>query len=169
MLGFYWFVNGVLAGCARPGGHGGERRGRSAPEASVSPPALDDDLAWLREQGIGAVVSLTETPLPIGALARHGLAELHMPVDDLTPPTPDQLQAALAFIDRQRALDQAVAVHCLMGQGRTGTVLAAYRIRAGLTPEAALRELRAVCPGAVGSPGQERALDAFAARRDWIV
>jgi len=135
----------------------------------TSPPALDDDLAWLREQGIGAVVSLTETPLPIGALARHGLAELHMPVDDLTPPTPDQLQAALAFIDRQRALDQAVAVHCLMGQGRTGTVLAAYRIRAGLTPEAALRELRAVCPGAVGSPGQERALDAFAARRDWIV
>jgi hypothetical protein len=48
-------------------------------------------------------------------------------------------------------------------------VLAAYLIRAGAHPDDALRRLRALCPGAVGSADQERALHAFAARRDWIL
>jgi len=48
-------------------------------------------------------------------------------------------------------------------------VLAAYLIRGGLDPAAALREIRAACPGAVGSPEQEHALEAFAAARDWLV
>src|SRR5206468_3354702 len=55
------------------------------------------------------------------------------------------------------------------GQRRTGTVLAAHRIRAGSTPDAALHELRAICPGAIGSPEQEDALHVFARHRDWIL
>lgn len=160
--GFYWLIQGALAGCSRPGGRS-DRRG--APEAN----SLDDDLDWLRERGIGALLSLTETPLPPDALERHGLIGLHIPVDDLTAPALEQLEHALTFIDRQLREGRAVAVHCLMGQGRTGTVLAAYYIRAGHTVPEALAELRAICPGAVGSPEQERALYAFARRRDWIV
>jgi protein-tyrosine phosphatase len=56
-----------------------------------------------------------------------------------------------------------------MGQGRTGTVLAAYLIRHGLDPERALAELRLVCPGAVENPKQESALAEFAERRDWVI
>jgi protein-tyrosine phosphatase len=56
-----------------------------------------------------------------------------------------------------------------MGQGRTGTVLAAYRIRSGKGVDDALRELRTVCPGAVENPEQVQALHGFAARRDWIL
>ena len=164
MRGFYWLIDGVLAGCSRPGARG--RRGPTGREAGA---ALDDDLAWLREQGAGALLSLTETPLPPDALAWHGLDALHLPVDDLRAPTPEQLRAALAFIDRQRGLGRRVVVHCLVGQGRTGTVLAAYLIRGGLDAPAALRRVRAVCPGAVGSPEQERALAAYAAARDWII
>jgi protein-tyrosine phosphatase len=48
-------------------------------------------------------------------------------------------------------------------------VLAAYCIRGGATPQEALRKVRALCPGAIGSPAQEQALLAFAARRDWIL
>jgi atypical dual specificity phosphatase len=155
--GFYWLIEGVLGGCARPGA----RRGAGD--------SLDDDLAWLRRQGIGAVLSLTESPLPSGALARHGLAELHLAVDDLRAPTPVQIEQALAFIDEQRARGRAVVVHCRMGQGRTGTVLAAYLIRGGIGAASALRELRLVCPGAVGSAEQEAALDAYAVRRDWLL
>jgi atypical dual specificity phosphatase len=167
MQGFYWLIEGRLAGCPRPGS------GRDRPHDTMSPQdaqaALDSDLVWLRTRGIGAVLSLTETPLDIAALSRHGLEVLHLPVDDLHAPTPAQLHYALAFIDRQHALDRAVAVHCLMGQGRTGTVLAAHRIRAGSTPDAALAELRALSPGAIGSPEQESALRTFARQRDWIL
>ncbi len=169
---FYWLVDDALAGCARPGapdrGRTGPRR-ENAPETAAERAALDNDLAWLRRQGIRAVLSLTETPLAEDVVARHGLETLHLPVPDLTAPTPEQLSRALLFIDTQRAHGRAVAVHCLVGEGRTGTVLAAYRIRGGATPEQALRELRAHRPGAVGSPAQERALHAFAVRRDWIL
>lgn len=168
MQGFYWLIEGRLAGCPRPG----SRRGGN-PHDGVSPEdaqaALDDDLAWLRSRGIRAALSLTETPLDMDVSARHGLEIFHLPVDDLHAPSPAQLHYALAFIDRQHALDHAVAVHCLMGQGRTGTVLAAHRIRAGSTPDAALAELRTLSPGAIGSPEQEIALRTFARQRDWIL
>jgi atypical dual specificity phosphatase len=160
MDGFYWLIPNVLAGCGRPG-----RRGRGAGPAE----ALAGDLGWLRRQGIATILSLTETPLDEGLLDAHGFDWLHLPVEDLTPPSPDQLLAALAFVDRHRAHGAPVAVHCLMGQGRTGTVLAAYLIRDGLAPERALAELRLVCPGAVENPRQESALAEFAARRDWLV
>lgn len=158
--GFYWLIEGVLAGCARPGGrHGG-------PDAVA---ALDQDLARLRAGGIGALLSLTETALDPDVLPRHGLDMLHIPVPDLTAPTPDQFLRALGFIDLQRSMGRAVAVHCLVGQGRTGTVLAAYLIRGGKSADAAIAHVRMTCPGAIGSPEQERALHAFAVRRDWIV
>jgi atypical dual specificity phosphatase len=166
MHGFYWLIEGELAGCSRPGG---AARPLWGPGEAVSGAALAADLTWLRERGIGALLTLTETPLPTAALARHGLESLHLPVDDLTAPSPEQLDRALAFIDRQRASGRAVAVHCKVGQGRTGCVLAAYLIRSGATSEDALRHLRAVCPGAVGAPEQEQALRAFAERRDWII
>jgi atypical dual specificity phosphatase len=178
MHGFYWLMDGLLAGCGRPG-----HRGRVRPAARATTPAapgeaeaaaalldpLDEDLAWLASQGIGAVLSLTEEPLAAGALARHGMAELHLPVDDLRAPRPAQLDAALDFIDEQRLLGRRVLVHCLVGQGRTGTILAAYLIRGGLDADEALREVRAVCPDAVGSTEQEAALREFAAQRAWVL
>jgi atypical dual specificity phosphatase len=165
--GFYWLIEGALAGCGRPGNW--TRRDGDGADHAAATAALDEDLRWLRDSGIEAVLTLTETPLLPGALARHGLAELHLPVDDLTPPSPAQLDAAIDFIDAQRVAGKRVAVHCLVGQGRTGTVLAAYLIRGGLSAEAALRELRSVCPQAVGSASQEEALRSFARRKDWIV
>ena len=166
---FYWLIDGALAGCSRPGNRGRRVANGDGMGASDTTTSLDEDLDWLRAQGIGAVLSLTEAPLPPGALVRHGLNELHLAVDDLHAPSPAQLQTALAFLDRERARAHGVAVHCLMGQGRTGTVLAAYLIRGGLSPGEALAEVRAICPGAIGSAEQEEALRAFAARRDWII
>ena len=97
MRGFYWLIEGALAGSSRPGQR--ERRRAVAggeQDRAGATDALDADLAWLREQGIGAVLSLTETPLEAGALERHGLVGLHLPVDDLHPPTPAQLEQAIA-------------------------------------------------------------------------
>ena len=62
-----------------------------------------------------------------------------------------------------------VAVHCLAGQGRTGTVLAAYLIRGGLSSEQAIAEVRAICPGAIEATPQTTALAGWAAERPWII
>src|SRR6185437_11990870 len=106
MQGFYWLIEDELAGCGLPG-----RRGRGLAWGAVGAAALDDDLAWLRERGIGAVLTLTEAPLLEGVLARHGMVGLHLPVPDMAAPAPAQIEAALGFIDRQRALGRGVLVH----------------------------------------------------------
>lgn len=168
--GFYWLIEGELAGCGRPGGPGAERPdGRHATDHQQAAERLPDDLDWLKRQGIGAILSLTETPLPSADLQPFDFAYLHLPVDDMAAPSPNQIQRALSFIDWQRATGRSAAVHCRMGQGRTGAILAAYLIRDGLPADAAINRLRTLCPGALSSPAQERALHAFAARRDWVL
>lgn len=164
---FYWLIEGMLAGGGRPGRW--SRRDGDGADLDAAHGALDADLGWLHGLGIRAVLSLTETPLLAGALDRHGLVGYHLPVPDLNPPSVAQLDDALDFLDAQRLLRRPTLVHCLVGEGRTGTVLAAYLIRGGLTTETALRELRAACPNGVGSAAQETFLREYAARRAWLV
>ena len=152
---FYWMIDNVLAGCSRPG------TGRDG--------NIDRDLAALSGYGIGALLTLTETALPQGALERHGILGLHLPVDDFHAPTTTQMLEALAFLDDARAAGTPVAVHCLAGQGRTGTVLAAYLIRGGLSSEQAIAEVRAFCPGAIEASPQTIALAGWAAERPWLI
>jgi atypical dual specificity phosphatase len=154
---FYW-IEDTLAGCSRPGGRGPDEAGQTV-----------EDLAWLRQRRIGAVLSLTETPLDADVIARAGIEALHLPVPDMTAPLPEQFMRALDFIDEQRSMGRAVAVHCLVGQGRTATILAAHLIRGGMSADEAIAELRRACAGAIGSPEQESALHAFARRQDWIL
>lgn len=156
--GFYWLYDGALAGSGRPGGR--------APGVVT---ALDDDLRWLADNNLRGILTLTEEPLPMEALHRFGLSALHLPVRDLTAPTPDQFDRALEFIDQTQASGTGALVHCLVGQGRTGTILAAYLTRAGLSPTDAIQRIRALRPGSIESSEQERAIIAFARRRDWII
>ncbi|MDQ2745300.1 MAG: dual specificity protein phosphatase family protein [Chloroflexota bacterium] len=153
---FYWLCEGVLAGCSRPGG----------PDSGEN---LEGDLSRLRQQGIGAILSLTESPIDESTLARVDLASLHLPIPDLTAPLPAQIDQALRFLDAQRVQGRPVAVHCRMGQGRTGVILAAYLIRNGWTAEDALSHLRTLCPGAISESVQEEGLRTFAAQRAWVL
>ncbi len=69
IAGFYWLIEGALAGCSRPGGVGREGAGYGgrgewgAPDPRESSAnqmtQLENDLDWLRAQGVGAILSLT--------------------------------------------------------------------------------------------------------------
>lgn len=167
MRNFYWLVDGLLAGGSRPGG--GDGRFGSFSLRPADDDAVRADVDWLVDQGIGAILTLTESPLPASVLRERGIANVHIPIEDQMAPTQSELLSALDFLDQQRVEGRAVLVHCLVGEGRTGTILAAYLIRQGATPQQALARLRELRPGAVSATPQQEALEDFARRREWII
>jgi atypical dual specificity phosphatase len=132
---FSWIIKDRVAGMARP---------------------RQETLEWLRDQGVSAVVSLTELA-PEGL---DGFAHIHLPVPDMTSPSLDELRAAILFI--QKHADDGVVVHCGAGLGRTGTVLAAYLVSTGESATAALEKVRAMRPGSVETPDQEEIITKYA-------
>jgi atypical dual specificity phosphatase len=132
--------------------------------AALSRPQSGDDLRWLRRQGIDVLVSLTESPLPRHWVNDAGMLAVLVPVPDMEPPTDRQLDHILATIRKANASGMGVAVHCAAGLGRTGTVLAAYFVAAGLAAREALVKVRALRPGSVETAEQERAIERYARR-----
>ncbi len=152
---FYWVREGRLAGSSRPGGLRDDR--------------LDADLDELRAHGIGAILSMTETPIDAFAVEAAGMRYANIPVDDFTAPAVSQMLDALEFIDLAHADDRAVLVHCAAGQGRSATILGAWLVRQGSTTDDAIAELRTVCDRAVENEAQIACLRAFERDRLWVV
>ena len=143
--GFSWLVPGRLAGTPWPG----------------VVHDMDVDLKALRRCGVTMLITLTEKDFPQDVLARHGLRNFHLPVYDNEPPTVAQIQMLLARMSGALRRGEVLAVHCLAGLGRTGTVLAAWLVREGLTAEEALRRVRLIDAQYVQSASQEALLHEY--------
>ncbi|MFH1378089.1 MAG: dual specificity protein phosphatase 23 [Planctomycetota bacterium] len=149
-LNFSFIIPGRLAGMSRPG------------QAS----ALRDDLEFLLRKNVGAIVSLTETPLPSDAINEFGFDVLHLPVPDFTAPTADQINQFVSFLSGWDSdANGAVAVHCNAGCGRTGVLLACALVSTGKTAADAIRTVRRKRPCSIETAEQERAVRQYDARR----
>lgn len=138
---FHWVVPQKLAGMSLPG--------------RVS--ELADDLALVKRHGIGAVASLTEHPLePPAVVAASGLIVTHIPIDDFSVPSLDQVREFCAFADENIGAGRPVAAHCYAGLGRTGLMLACWLVRTpGTDAKRVLSTIRRIEPGFVQTPEQE--------------
>lgn len=131
--------------------------------AATGYPAGRNQVQWLAKQGVRSILTLTERPLPRAWTDGLGLTLGHVGMGDHAPPTLDDLNAGVKFIEDELASGGCVAVHCLAGEGRTGSVLAAYLIKdRGQTAAEALKTLRKIKPGFV-EISQERSLNYFEA------
>jgi protein-tyrosine phosphatase len=132
---------------------------------------LDADLAALRDAGVVRLVLLVED----GELQRYGTPGrppptwqppvIRFPMPDGSPP------AGIAAMDEiLEAIEAArkggnVAVACMGGIGRTGTVAACALVARGHDPDEAIAIVRRVRdPGAVEPPAQEAFVRAYAER-----
>jgi len=70
-----------------------------------------------------------------------------LPLLDGTAASLDQIRQAVCWIEQARTANP-VYVHCALGHGRTGTILACYLLHCGVeaSPDAALARLRRVRP-----------------------
>lgn len=124
---------------------------------------LDVDLATLRAEGVVRLVLLVTDdelvewgdPSIVERGAAVGVEIVRFPMPDGTAPRDvTEMDAILAAVDGGRSVAD-VAVACMGGVGRTGTVAACALVRAGWTPDAAVAEVRRVRhPTAVETPSQ---------------
>jgi len=143
--GFSWIASSTLAALARP----------TSPE----------DFRWLREQGIEVLVSLTEDRPRRDWVEDANLLVFHEPLEDMEPPTQDQLDRCVSAITRALDRNMPVAVHCEAGLGRTGAVLAAYLVATGMTASNAIARIRRLRPNSIETTEQAEAVEHFARRR----
>ena len=149
MRNFSYLITGVLAGANMP-------RGK-------------EDLEYLVEQGIKILVTAMEDSLDVQMVEAVGLEYHYIPILPYGTPSLQQISAFVELVNRNRQKNRPVAVHCYMGWGRTGTLLAAYLVNEGMSASDAIDEVRKKRPGSIETGGQEQVLfileQALAARR----
>ncbi len=134
--------------------------------AALARPEAQEELDWLRGQGIELLVSLTEDPLRRDWINTAGLLPLHVPMIDMEAPAQEQLDICVSAILRAHERQMGVAVHCEAGRGRTGVVLACYFVDKGLAAANAIARVRRLRPGSIETTEQEYAVTEFARRKE---
>lgn len=112
----------------------------------------------LKKLGITADISLEEEQIdaPFGADFY-----IWIPVKDHMPPTPDQLEFGVWALEKLVSMGKKVYVHCKHGHGRAPTLVAAYLVKNGKTPEEAEAFIKTKRPSIHLEDVQRQALHDF--------
>lgn len=137
-----WIVNGKLYACRYP--------------------RTESDWDTLANHGVTTIVNLHAEPHETHTLGNYRFDQLHMYVPNFQPPTVDQMREVLALLDDPT---KVVAIHCLAGLGRTGTVAACYMVSSqGMSARQAIDHVRRCRPGSIESKAQVRFVETFASK-----
>ncbi|XP_031246029.1 dual specificity protein phosphatase 23 [Mastomys coucha] len=129
--------------------------------AGLALPRLPAHYQFLLDLGVRHLVSLTERGPPHSDSC-PGLTLHRMRIPDFCPPSPEQIDQFVKIVDEASARGEAVGVHCALGFGRTGTMLACYLVKErGLAAGDAIAEIRRLRPGSIETYEQEKAVFQF--------
>ncbi|XP_013883670.1 dual specificity protein phosphatase 23 [Austrofundulus limnaeus] len=129
--------------------------------AGLACPRMPCEYRYLWDNGIRQLVCLCERKPP-----HHdscpGLQLHHIKIQDFTPPSQSQMDRFLSVVEEANVRGEGVAVHCMHGHGRTGTMLACYLVKTRkLSGLDAIKEIRRMRPGSIETSEQEKAVVQF--------
>lgn len=102
-------------------------------------PQTPEEIDWLKEQGISAIVSLHPIPQAVqNHLAESGIIWRPFLITDWASGVPGGISELFEFIKEQSEDDPSVLIHCQGGGGRAGTFYAAYLVHQGVPVENAM-------------------------------
>ncbi len=137
---FSWVIDGLLAGSGVPNS--------------------EEEIFWIKEKGIKAVLTLIKEPLSQSWIA--GIDYSHIPIIDKSAPGINEIDEAVNFVDTCLKDKKSIMVHCRAGKGRTGTILIAYMIKInGLDTDSAIHKIEEMRPGSLEDTSQEMALKKY--------
>ncbi len=129
--------------------------------AALSYPDSEDAFTLLWKLGIRVLINLTEESHQEKMLRKADILSEHIPVDDFTAPTLNQVEQAITLIHFYLGKCMPVAVHCVAGLGRTGTILASYLVGEGKSTEEAITTIRRWRPGSIETLDQEAVIQEY--------
>ncbi|XP_068608422.1 dual specificity protein phosphatase 23-like [Brachionichthys hirsutus] len=129
--------------------------------AGMALPRMTSEYRYLLDNGIVHLVCLCERKPPhydsCPELKLH-----HIEIADFTPPSADQIDRFLSIVERANAKGEGVAVHCMHGHGRTGTMLACFLVKTKkMSGIDAISEIRQLRSGSIETQEQEKAVVQF--------
>merc|ERR1719167_455308 len=135
---FSWLEPGKLAGCG-------------------APQSVEHLKALVGEQ-VSHLVSLSPD-VPPPTFPVKGLIIHYIPVEEFKAPSLEQINEFIRIYSEAETRQEAVAVHCRGGNGRTGTMLAAFLVwKRGLEAMEAVHMVRTLRPRAVENRTQEESV-----------
>jgi len=140
--------------CFAVDGHVGRLAGMAKP-GLLQP--LNLDLAMLLENNVHAIITLTAEKWTNTTETKGLFDYAHFPIPNFDTPTLEQTIEFCDYVDQQLNNRINVVCHCLFGVGRTGTMLACYRVHLGESPVEAIQNVRSI-RRAMETPEQEQAV-----------
>jgi len=129
--------------------------------AGCACPSSERELRALVKLGIKYLVTLsTDAPPPQCIHAVQGLNWVTIPVKNFKGPSMTNILEFKKICDKARRESTSICVHCRMGRGRTGTMLATYLMfYEGLSRNEAVATVRGLRPGSIETRDQETSLE----------
>ena len=129
--------------------------------AAMPFPATEDAYVMLQQLRIKVILNLTEYLDDAPLLSAFNV--YHIPIASFkkwghNPPTLQQMHQAVSIIQTSLKSGQPVAVHCVHGLGRTGTIIAAYLTTCGYTAQEAIDYIRTLRPHFIETEEQEEVI-----------
>ncbi|XP_052103485.1 dual specificity protein phosphatase 23-like [Mytilus californianus] len=131
-------------------------------------PRSKEHIQYLLDNNVTYLISLTSYRQP-PVTDFKDMNHLHCKVEEFTPPSLDQIQESIDFIDRAYEHGKAVGIHCQHGIGRTGTVVACYFVeKHSMTAVEAISHIRSLRRWSIETTEQEQTVYQYDKRNRFL-